>query len=215
MSNAPVKRRRGRPRLESNHAEFTRQEIIQAGVVLLTQQSISATGIDQVLKKVGISKGSFYHYFHNKEAFLIEAINEYSDYFSRRLDKHFKRPDYSCQQALLGFLADAQEGMAKYQFDRGCLVGNMGQEADALSENVRLQVESTLQRWQQALAQRLRQAQQLGELSADIEPVLEAEFFWIGWEGAIMRAKLARSSQPMVVFMHKYLANLGLAIKPN
>ena len=47
-----------------------------------------------------------------------------------------------------------------------------------------------------------------GELApaADVNEL--AELFWIGWEGAVMRARLERSSRPLELFMEFYLAQL-------
>ena len=32
-----------------------------------------------------------------------------------------------------------------------------------------------------------------------------AEFFWIGWEGAVMRSKLDKSSEPLTLYTAQFL----------
>jgi TetR/AcrR family transcriptional repressor of nem operon len=38
-----------------------------------------------------------------------------------------------------------------------------------------------------------------------------AAFFWIGWEGAVLRAKLERSAKPLDVFALGFFAGLHKA----
>ena len=48
----------------------------------------------------------------------------------------------------------------------------------------------------------------LGEIAPDIDCAAKAELFWIGWEGAILRAKLERRAAPIDVFNVDFLASL-------
>ena len=73
LSSSTHKRRRGRPPKELAGYSETREALLSAGVVALTTKGFSATGIDEILKSVNVPKGSFYHYFKNKEA--LEKIN--------------------------------------------------------------------------------------------------------------------------------------------
>lgn len=70
-------RRRGRPCKHAADLGETRELLLRTGVELLTEQGFSATGIDQILRRVGVPKGSFYNYFKSKEAFGAELIERY------------------------------------------------------------------------------------------------------------------------------------------
>jgi TetR/AcrR family transcriptional repressor of nem operon len=106
------------------------------------------------------------------------------------------------------FVDDAQAGMARYDYRRGCLIGNLGQEMGALPESFRAQLQAVFADWQARLAACLRLAQQAGEMSATADAEQLAAFFWIGWEGAVLRAKLAQSAEPLTVFARFFLAGL-------
>ena len=41
----------------------TRKDLVWCGTELLTERGFQITGIEEVLKRVGVPKGSFYHYF--------------------------------------------------------------------------------------------------------------------------------------------------------
>jgi len=70
MENMEKKpRRRGRPPKEAAGYSETRESLLQAGVEVLTEKGFSSAGIDEILRRVGVPKGSFYHFFGSKEAF--------------------------------------------------------------------------------------------------------------------------------------------------
>jgi len=203
-----TKGRRGRPPLGSTYMDETRKTIIWAGLELLTEKGVTATGIDQILRKVGIPKGSFYHYFRSKDAFLKEVIVAYNEYFIRKLKKHFEDKRYKPLRRLLNFCEDAKAGMAKYEYKRGCLVGNMGQETASLNMSLRKSIEATFIDWERLLETCLQEAVEIGELSAGSDCAAVASYFWIGWEGAVLRAKLSKNADPLELFIEQFITNL-------
>ncbi|GAA0793573.1 TetR/AcrR family transcriptional regulator [Marinobacterium sediminicola] len=202
-------RRRGRPPKDSArpYAE-TRQALIQAGLAILTEKGYSAVGIDQILRSVNVPKGSFYHYFKSKEAFGQALIDAYAEYFARKLDRFLLNTDIAPLQRLRNFIDDAGQGMARYAFRRGCLVGNLGQEMSLLPESFREQLSGVFEDWQQRTARCLRDAQAQNEIPADLDCEHLAAWFWIGWEGAVLRAKLEASTRPLDIFAEGFFLRL-------
>ena len=202
------KRRRGRPPLDSTYADETRNSIIWAGVELLTEKGVTATGIDQILRKVNIPKGSFYHYFKSKDAFLEEVISAYNNYFIRKLKKYFEDSQHLPLTRLRNFTEDAKTGMARYKFKRGCLIGNMGQETALLNNTLRKKIEASLIDWERLLEKCLKDAIEMGELPTDTNCAAVAAYFWIGWEGAVLRSKLSKDIYPLELFTDQFINNL-------
>ncbi|GLZ86363.1 TetR family transcriptional regulator [Metapseudomonas resinovorans] len=208
MTDATPKPRRGRPPKVDRDFDDTRAALIRCGMEILTEQGFMSTGIDAVLKRVGVPKGSFYHYFDSKEAFGQAVLESYARYFAHKLDRYLLQEDVSPLQRLVNFVEDAKAGMLRHQFCRGCLVGNLGQEVAILPEGFRLELESILCSWQDRLAACLREACTAGELSTKADCDGLAAFFWIGWEGAVLRARLTRDNVPLDVFFNGFLAGL-------
>jgi TetR/AcrR family transcriptional repressor of nem operon len=175
----------------------TRKALVWCGTELLTERGFSVMGIEEVLQRVGVPKGSFYHYFPSKQAFGEAVICNYVDYYARKMHRIFDNPDRSPLQQLSDFVADAKRGMTKYAFKRGCLVGNLGQEMASLNEPYREQLEAVLKSWEARVTACLERAIACGELDADSDAPALSRFFWIGWEGAVLRAKLMRSCEPL------------------
>ncbi|EMH3316540.1 TetR/AcrR family transcriptional regulator [Burkholderia multivorans] len=197
-------RQRGRPPKQHDDLVATRDMLLRTGLEILTEKGFSSTGLDEILGRAGVPKGSFYHYFDSKEAFGLALIDRYAEFFARKLDRHFGDAERSPLQRVRAFVDDARDGMARYDYRRGCLIGNLGQEMGALPETFRARLQATFEDWQRRLADCLRAAQQAGELSHAAAPAELAAFFWIGWEGAVLRAKLERRDAPLVLFAQHF-----------
>lgn len=205
----PKPRRRGRPPKQASDGHETRERLLQAGLETLTEKGFAATGIDEILRRVGVPKGSFYHYFASKEAFGIELIMHYNRYFAHKMERHLSNSTLSPLQRLRAFMTDAQAGMAKYDYQRGCLIGNLGQEMGALPESFRAQLNAVFSDWQSRVARCFSEAQAAHELADSVNCEQLAAFFWIGWEGAVLRAKLEGNPTALEIFADEFMASLA------
>lgn len=201
-------RRRGRPPKQRDDLTDTRELLLRAGLQILTEKGFSATGIEEILGRVGVPKGSFYHYFESKEAFGLQLIERYGAFFAHKLDRHLRNLSLTPLARLRSFVEDAKAGMARHQYRRGCLIGNLGQEMGSLPESFRAQLKGTLEDWQARFCACLVEAQQMGELAPGASAPQWAAFFWIGWEGAVLRAKLEQTAAPLDVFAEFFFASL-------
>jgi TetR/AcrR family transcriptional regulator, transcriptional repressor for nem operon len=189
----------------------TRNALVRCGMEMLTEKSFASTGIEDILKRLNVPKGSFYHYFDSKEAFGCAVIDSYAAYFARKLDRLLLDTSRSPLQRIVNLVTDACIGMERHQFQRGCLVGNLGQEMNSLPETFRVKLEGAFLDWQERLADCIRSALLQGELAATADCQQLSEFFWIGWEGAVLRAKLIRNSSPLLIFARGYFSGLPYA----
>ncbi|MBY6033975.1 TetR/AcrR family transcriptional regulator [Marinobacter daepoensis] len=207
MDEKTVKRKRGRPpKHQGAGYQDTRQALIDAGLAVLTEKGYCYTGLDEILRRAGVPKGSFYHYFENKEAFGRDLIEAYGRFFARKLERSFSDASLSPLARIDAFVEGAKAGMEKYGYRRGCLIGNLGQEMSALPESFRVLLRETFVDWETRVARVLDEARQAGEIPAHAETQLQARFFWIGWEGAVLRAKLEQSSRPLGQFAQGFMA---------
>ena len=76
----------------------------------------------------------------------------------------------------------------------------------ALPPGFRSLLSSALSDWQRLTEACLREAQTHGELGKHHKPEELAAFFWIGWEGAVLRAKLEQSPDPLRQFAIGFFA---------
>ncbi|MBS1207491.1 MAG: TetR family transcriptional regulator [Proteobacteria bacterium] len=203
MSNetaALAKPRRGRPPKVERDFTDTRQELIRSGLEVITETGYLAAGIEAVIKNIAVPKGSFYHCFKSKQEFGMAVIDAYGCFFAHKLDKFLLDTQHAPLQRIEAFVLHAGQGMTKYDFRRGCLVGNLLQETPLLPETFPERLRAILNAWESRVAACLDEAKLRGELATDVPPSELARQFWSGWEGAVMRAKLFRSVDPLNQF---------------
>lgn len=186
----------------------TRSEIIRIGTDLISRQGFNVTGIDAVLKEAGVPKGSFYHYFKSKEDFGLAVIDHFAERFAQRLDAFLNDEEVTPLNRIRNFLENSLARFSQNQCCRGCLVGNLGQELADLNERFRVRLEEIFNGWRERIAACLREAQAAGELAKDVDPAVVACFIISSLEGAILRAKVMKSPQPLRDFVEVLFASV-------
>jgi TetR/AcrR family transcriptional repressor of nem operon len=179
----------------------TRSEIVRVGTDLISRQGFNATGIDAVLKEAAVPKGSFYHYFKSKEEFGLAVIDHFAERFEQRLDTFLTDDEVSPLNRIRNYLETGLTRVTQNHCTRGCLIGNLGQEMADLNERFRTRLDEIFSAWKERFAVCLTEAQQRGELSLALDAQLLGGFILSGWEGAILRAKVMKSPQPMRDFI--------------
>ena len=203
-----LKRRRGRPKTCTDAPTDTKAVLLRAGLEWLTTSGFNQSSLDSILRSVRIPKGSFYHHFDNKEDFGLQVLQEYRQYFENKLDRSLADDSVAPLQRLNNFMTDASASMARYDYNRGCLIGNLEGEVTKLPTAFRQAIMDTYTSWQNKVAACLRLAHTSGEITADKECKYLAEVFWIGWEGAVSRARLLSSDLPLRRFGQFFLQQL-------
>ncbi|MGM0984332.1 MAG: TetR family transcriptional regulator C-terminal domain-containing protein [Pseudomonadota bacterium] len=178
----------------------TRDKLIEIGAELIAEQGFNATGINAVLSRAGVPKGSFYHYFSSKEDFGLAVIDAFAAQYDVRLASIFEATDASPLTRLRRYFAVGKSDMLSCDHARGCLIGNLGQELSARSELFRARLDQVFRSWEYRLVVCLEEARSAGEVPDDIDPEALASFIMAGWEGAILRAKTVKSLAPMECF---------------
>jgi len=200
VSDVQNKPRRGRPPRTARELTDTREALIRSGLEVITEMGYLAAGIDAVIKNIAVPKGSFYHYFKSKQEFGMAVLTAYGSFFAHKLDKFLLNTGLSPLERMAAFVRHAGQAMAKFEFSRGCLVGNLLQESPHLPDDFPIKLKTILDDWESRVACCLEDAQRCGEICGDMPPALLAQVFWSGWEGAVMRAKLFRSAEPLDQF---------------
>jgi TetR/AcrR family transcriptional repressor of nem operon len=179
----------------------TQGGLIRIGTEMIARQGYNATGIDALLKEAGVPKGSFYHYFRSKEEFGLAVIDHFAERFEQRLELFLNNEDVAPLGRIRDFLESGLTRVTQNQCTKGCLIGNLGQELAGLNERFRARLDEIFGMWRERFAACLSEAQKRGELSGAVDPAITAGFILSGWEGAILRAKVMKSPQPMRDFV--------------
>ena len=189
----------------------TRSHIIHTGADLIGQKGFGATGINAVLTAAGVPKGSFYHYFSSKNDFGLAVIDTFAQEYDTKPDRILNDHTRSAVDRLRAYFDTGLETMTSCEFTRGCLIGNLGQELAGQNETFRRRLDTVFQGWEKRFERCVEEARQAGDIDASIDPADVASFLLSGWEGAILRAKVLKSTEPMERFVRVFFRQcLGL-----
>lgn len=181
-----------------------KDEIIQAGLDIIHSVGFNGTGIESILKQANVPKGSFYNFFSSKEEFGLAVIDLFLSEMGELLQPI--REDVSLPP-LIRIRKSLEVLITRFEDNncsKGCLIGNLALEMSDQSEAFRQRLEDALQRWIGSIAAILEEAQENGALHIDVEPVVLAENIVASFEGALLRAKVKKSVEPLKSFIHLY-----------
>jgi len=182
--------------------------LINIGTAIFTQKGFSITSLDEIVEIAEIPKGSFYYYFKSKDEFAIEVIKNYGIYFSKKLQRILSNDKKSPLERLKEFTKEAEAGVKRYEFKRGCLIGNLGQEMATLEERFRIELLNVIADWRDQVRQCIDLAKDRQEIKTIVDASELANFFWCAWEGAVLCSKLELSTQPLNIVSRLFITEL-------
>jgi TetR/AcrR family transcriptional repressor of nem operon len=191
----------------------TKTRLLEAGIELMYEKGYSNTGIQEVLVRVGVPKGSFYHYFESKEDFALKIIEHHDQKCRARLERILRNAEVSPLARLRNYCEEGKRDLEERNCRKGCLIGNLSQEMADQSEILRTALSDVMARWRDFFTTCIAEGQSVGELSQIWPAAKLAELFLSGWEGAIMRAKSSKSLEPLDVFIDLMFTHI-LQTKP-
>ena len=191
-------------------ASGVREKIVSAALDRFHALGFNACGVQDIVDKAGVPKGTFYNYFKAKELLAVEVLGVYSEGSRhemladqsvaplKRLKRHFE------------FLASRY---AELGYDKGCLLGNLAAEMTEDTPLLREALALSLKRWADAVTVVLSEGQQDGSVAAKLNAAETARFLVNSWGGAAVRMKIVNDRQPIDDFLALVLPLLA-ASKP-
>jgi len=110
----------------------TREKLVRVAERLMLRDGYSATRVDDVISKAGLSKGSFYHFFDSKAALGVAALDHYFEDRVARLAAGSYSSETDPVRRANGFL-DHVSRVVTDLWKAGCLLASLA--ADAAGSN--------------------------------------------------------------------------------
>src|SRR4051794_21024007 len=118
----------------------TRDEIIRAGSDLIAASGFGQTGLDKILKKAGVPKGSFYYYFSSKEDFGLAVIDRFAHQMLAVVREQMHNTALPPLERVRSYLEGGLKMIGGNACKRGCLIGDLGQELAHQNEAFRKRI---------------------------------------------------------------------------
>lgn len=179
----------------------SKQALLDAGSRLLREKGYAGFGLAEILKTAGVPKGSFYHYFPSKDAFVAEVLDLYVAEQRARIEEHLGQKEKPPLARLRGFFEAEAERQRREGCKGGCLVGNLGQDQADQNPELRAKVEAILKEWTSRFSDCLAEGTRTGEVPAGTDVRGLGDFIMNGWQGALLRMKTLKSARPLHQFI--------------
>jgi len=169
-----------------------REKLLQVAFDLIYDSSYGRVSVDQMCKRAGVNKGSFYYFFRTKTDLVIEAYEEHW---------RLKQPDYdrifSTQVPplkRLGLWCDyicevQQKRFEKYEHVCGCPYTSVGSELATRDEKIRLKAMDLIGRTVKYVESAIADAKRAGLVQVD-DTEVAAQQVHACILGLVQRAKI-------------------------
>lgn len=192
-------------------AERTRQYIVEKTAPVFNARGYAGTSINDLTEATGLSKGSIYGNFENKDEVALAAFDYNFDQIV-----HYLKSEMSVRETILEKLLvypDTYRNFLELPFlQAGCPVLNTSTEADDTHPLLREKAANALDFWKKSVERLIQKGIELGEIKPDTKAAAFAIVLMSLVEGAVMQAKVTGQTAPLHISMD-YLTKIILDLK--
>ena len=191
-------------------APDVRTTILDTGQRIMAGKGFSAVGLNEILAKAGVPKGSFYHYFASKEAFGEAILQAYFEDYLANLDEILSRPGLTMAERLVAYFEYWRETQSFDDCQGKCLAVKLSAEVVDLSEAMRAVLNQGTSDIIRRLTHAIEAGIEEGSLSVANEPEDIGRSLYQLWLGSSVMVKIIRSAEPFETAMRTTKTLLGL-----
>ena len=169
--------------------EFDEELVLQAALDVFRAKGFEGTTLCDLEQATGLGRGSLYGAFGDKRALFLKVLGRY---LSSSLDERLSllhRPGAG-REAIVALFRGIARDASRDRERKGCLVTNCSVELADRDPELACRAARSLDRFEQALAAVVREAQAQGEIAAGRDPVRLARFLTILMEGMLVLARV-------------------------
>lgn len=170
-------------------AENTRQFIIEKSAPIFNMKGYAGTSLAHLIEATGLTKGSIYGNFENKDAVAL-AVYEYSINALKKRISDFLSKEISENDKLIAFTEYYRSNWEKVFEKGGCPIQNASIEADDNLSFLKKHVQNSIINWVKDIAAIIEKGQKKGEFKRNIKASEYAYTIITVLEGGIMLSKI-------------------------
>lgn len=175
-------------------AERTREHIIEKSAPVFNKKGYAGTSMNDLVEATGLTKGSIYGNFENKDEVAREVFKYHMSSLYQRISDSLKDKSTATEQ-LLG-ITEFYRRNWKTVFERGgCPLQNASVEADDNLRFLKKDVQESVKRWALSIERIIEKGQQSGEFKKQCKPSDYAYLLLTLLEGGIMLGKIMNNQK--------------------
>jgi AcrR family transcriptional regulator len=201
MAHARARMRR------SNDPEAMRRRVLDVAAAAFQARGYHSTSTHDIMREAGVTGGALHHHFPTKKVLGLAVIR---DRVGQAVEDTWTEPIRTAPTAAEGIREVFEQLTASLDARGtvlGCPLNNLALELSLADPEFQQAVQSVFERWQTALAEKLRADQAVGALK-DVEPEHLATFIVAAYSGAMAMAKATQSSKPLAICAQQLAAFL-------
>ncbi|MFT3827103.1 MAG: TetR/AcrR family transcriptional regulator [Chitinophagaceae bacterium] len=173
-------------------SESTRQFIIEATARLFNTKGYEGTSMTDITEATGLTKGSVYGNFENKEAVALAVFEYNSACMSATIRKKMEGAVTNKDKLLTYATLFSSTGFRSFP-DGGCPLANMAIEADDTNEAFRKKVAEEFVNWKKSIATLIQNGIIAKEFRQDVQVEKNALSILALIEGSILLTRATRN----------------------
>lgn len=173
----------------------TREKLVGATVGLILKQGFTATSVDQICGAAGVTKGSFFHHFENKETLGLAAADWWGEMGTALYAEAWQDAGLDPLEQLDRFF-DIMSGFTTRP-DQPCIcvVGMLSQEMSGMHPAFRATCAGHLNDWTGHVVKMLTAAKAKHPPVSDFDPEDVAWFLNSLWQGSMLISKTRQAPE--------------------
>lgn len=192
-------------------AERTKQFIVEKTAPVFNAKGYAGTSINDLMNATGLSKGSIYGNFENKDEVALAAFDYNFGKITAYLKSKISATENSVER-LLVYPQTFRNFLTLPFLQTGCPVLNTSTEADDTHPLLREKAANALISWKKSIENQVKRGMERKEIKPDTHPTEVAVILISMIEGAIMQAKVSGKTTELKIAMN-YLEKLILSLK--
>lgn len=170
-------------------AEKTKRFIIEKTASLFNTKGYISTTLSDITEVTGLTKGSIYGNFENKDEVAIEVYKYNAALLKQSMSRSFSEEFPTAIEKLQAFVAFYRKNWQPVFLNGGCPLMNAATEADDTFPDLKNQVKKSFQEWMIKISEVIIQGQKSGELNKNADAGEYASLFVMLIEGGILLSK--------------------------
>ncbi len=196
-------------------AEKTKQFIIEKTASLFNIKGYISTSLSDITEATGLTKGSIYGNFENKDDVALEVYKYNAGLLSKNMSRSFSNEFSTTLDKLYAFVAFYRKNWQLVFSNGGCPLMNAATEADDVFPALKNQVKLSFEKWANTISEIIETGQKNNEFSRKINAEEYASLFIILIEGGILLSKTTGNERHLNLALDKITELIDQEIKQN
>ncbi|SDQ37841.1 transcriptional regulator, TetR family [Chryseobacterium soldanellicola] len=197
----------------STKREKTKQFIIEKTASLFNTKGYTSTSLSDITEVTGLTKGSIYGNFENKDEVALEVYKYNSGLLGKNMSRSLGEEYPTTIDKLNAFVNFYRKSWQSVFDTGGCPLMNAATEADDKFPILKKQVTESFEGWIKKIAEVIVQGQKNGEIHEELNAIEFGSLFIMLVEGGILLSKTTGDEKYLNLALDRILLIIDKELK--